>query len=122
MRRRAFNQGGSISRWLAPKRSYTEGPIVVQEAAPESEAGLENRQQSAQDGAVENTVEGQQTSLEHENGVNDTQKPSGRRSLPLSPLMDPAYLAAKQKHDCRKQRPAKSLLLSNSSWPKTHMV
>jgi hypothetical protein len=107
MRRRAFNRGGSISRWFVPERSYTEEPLVIQEVALESEASLENPQQSAQDEAVENTAEGSQTSLEHENGVIDTQKPLARRSLPLSPLMDPSYLAAKQKHQLPKAAPSK---------------
>jgi hypothetical protein len=107
MRRRAFNQGGSILRWFAPKRSYTQGPLVAQEATPESKADLENPQQLAQDGAVENTAEGQHISLAHENGVSDTQKSSARRPLPLSPLMDPSYLAAKQKHRLPKAAPSK---------------
>jgi len=108
MRRRTFKQGGSISKWFAPKRSYTEVPLVFQEAAPESGTGLENRQQAAQVGAVKDTVR-QQMSLEHENGVIENRKPPARRPLPLSPLMDPAYLAAKQKYKLPKAAPSKDL-------------
>jgi hypothetical protein len=105
MRRRTFKQGGSISKWFAPKRSYTEVPPVFQEAAPESG---ENRQQAAQVGAVEDTLR-QQMSLEHENGVIENREPLARRPLPLSPLMDPAYLAAKQKYKLPKAAPSKDL-------------
>jgi hypothetical protein len=107
MRRRAFKQGRIISRWSAPKRFYSIGPLIAQEGATKSEVDPDNSTQPVQNGAIENTPEGLHTSPKHENGVNDTQKPSSRRSLPLSPLMDPAYLAAKQKHRFPKAAPSK---------------
>jgi hypothetical protein len=71
------------------------------------EIGLEERVQLAQDGAAENATQGLCTSPEHEDGAADTSRPSSRRPLPLSPLMDPSYLAAKQKHRLPKAAPSK---------------
>jgi hypothetical protein len=107
MRRRAFNQGGIILRWSASKRFYAERPLAVQGGAPKSEAGLEDPEQLAQNGAVKNTDQGVHSMPEHENGVADTPRSLARRPLPLSPLMDPAYLAAKQKYRLPKAAPSK---------------
>jgi len=110
MRRHAFNQRSSISRWFTPRRYYSEEPPITSKAASEaasaSEAVLEIRQQPAHIGAVEDAIKGEK-SLELENGVIESRKPPARRPLPLSPLMDPAYLAAKQKYKLPKAAPSK---------------
>jgi len=107
MRRRAFKQGSIISRWSASKRSYTEKPLTLQQRTAKLEIGLENPEQLAQDGAVESAAQGLYILPEHEDGATDTPKPSARRPLPLSPLMDPSYLTSKQKHRLPKAEPSK---------------
>jgi hypothetical protein len=105
--RRAFKQGSIISRWSASKRSYTEKPLPLQQGTAKPKIGLENPEQLAQDGAVENATQGLHILPEHEDRATDTPKPSARRPLPLSPLMDPSYLAAKQRHRLPKAEPSK---------------
>jgi hypothetical protein len=107
MRRRAFKQEGIISRWSVSKRSYAEKPLAVQERTAKLEIALGNPEQLSQDGAVKDATQGLYTSLEQGDEATDTPKLSARRPLPLSPLMDPSYLAAKQRHRLPKAAPSK---------------
>jgi hypothetical protein len=108
MRRCAFRQGGSISRWSTPStRCYTSEPSATDDGALRLGDGLVNLGQSPQNGAVEKASRTQHTSIKHENGAFDSSVSSPRRPLPLSPLMDPVYLAAKQKYRHTKAAPSK---------------
>jgi hypothetical protein len=108
MRRCASGQGGRISRWSALSiRFYTSEPSAAEGGALRSEDVPDNLELLAHHGADENKGQRPHTLIEHEDGAINSYEPSTWRSLPLSPLMDPAYLAAKQKYRLPKAAPSK---------------
>lgn len=102
MRRCAFKNGGSLSLWPTWNlRCYTSEHCVADDRAQRLDGQL------AKTVAVENKYQTLQTSIEHGKGATNHHDSSARYPLPLSPLMDPAYLAAKQKHHLQKAAPSK---------------
>lgn len=109
MRICAKNARSCLSRSTARGfRNYASHRSGARDGAPKPEVVQADSKQAAQQVAAEETAQNTHFSAENADGATSRTKGASRRPLPLSPLMDPAYLASKQKHRLPKAPPSKN--------------
>ena len=104
----ANNVRSNLSRSIvADFRNYASNRSVARDGAAKPEVLQVDLKQAAQQVTAEKITQNTNASSENADAVASRKKGLSRRPLPLSPLMDPAYLAAKQKHRLPKAPPSK---------------